>query len=431
MTTSNLPLIPGVRVAPNDHRGPDMAARVERVVIINDASTAWGGATGLALLSAELLTARGVPVTFVAGDKGDGEKLAELGVEIVAVGGRGLVHQGKLKAMKTGLYNTAARDRLAAWIRDNDGPGVVYHLHGWSKILSPAIFDALRPVAPRTVIHAHDFFLACPNGGFMDYRHDQPCGRVPLGVDCLTTNCDKRTYGQKLWRVGRQKVLRARFLGPPWARIVMIHGRMAPYLEKAGIDPRLMFELPNPTEPICTDRVTVETNRDFLFIGRVEAEKGIEDAIAAARLAGVPLKVIGEGPLRMPLTRQYPEVDFLGWKSREDMAGILAGARALIMPSRYPEPYGLVAAEAARSGLPVILAQTAFLGPDFLRLGIGLCCDTRDPDRLAAAIAVIRDMEPARIREMSLRARREADRVSTTPGAWIEGLMAQYTRTVR
>lgn len=424
MTTAQL----SMDVAPEAvSRDPD---RVERVVIVNDASTAWGGATGLALLSAQLLTARGIPVTFVAGDQGDGDVLAALGVDVVAVGGRGLVNEPRLRAATRGIYNTTARDQLADWIRDHDGPGVVYHLHGWSKILSPAIFDALKPVARRTVIHAHDFFLACPNGGFMDYRQNTPCARTPLAFECLKTNCDKRSYGQKLWRVGRQGMLSPRLIGVPWSRIVMIHGRMAPYLERAGLDPALLAELPNPTEPICRDRVPVEGNGDFLFIGRVEPEKGIEDAIAAAQLAGIRLRVVGEGPLRVPLAERHPDVDFLGWKSRDEMAGILAGARALIMPSRYPEPYGLVAAEAARSGLPVILAETAFLGPDFVRLGIGLCCDCRDPDELAAAIIQIRDMAPDRIREMSLRARRDADLVSTTPEAWIDGLLDHYARAV-
>nr|WP_253949418.1 glycosyltransferase family 4 protein [Mangrovicoccus sp. HB161399] len=400
--------------------------RPGRVVIVNDASTARGGATGLAILSAELLTARGIPVTFIAGDDGVAERLRASGVEVIALGDKGLVAEKPVTAAARGLYHRRARRALAEWIARHDGPEVVYHLHGWSKILSPAVLDGLRPVATRTLIHAHDFFLACPNGGFMDYRSGLPCKLVPLGADCLATNCDKRSYGQKLWRVARQGILRSRLKGAAWAEVLMIHAGMAPYLMMSGIEPGLLAALPNPSSALVPGRVAAERNRDFLFIGRIEAEKGVEDAIDAARLARVRLRVVGDGPLRESLAARFPEVDFLGWMSREEMAPIVAEARVLIMPSRYPEPYGLVVAEALRSGLPVILAETALLSEQVVRQGIGLSCDTRDPASLAAAICVLRDMPPAEMESISRAAQSGVGEISTTPEQWVEALLRHY-----
>ena len=400
---------------------------VSRVVVFNDASVARGGATGLALLSIRMLRERGIAVTYIVGDSGNAPELADLGVEVVAVGGRQLVQENKLKAASRGIYNTHARRVAADWISANDRPNTVYHLHGWSKILSPAIFDALRPVASRTLIHAHDFFLACPNGAYMDYQKVEPCERVPLGASCLSTNCDKRSYPQKLWRVARQTaLLKSLDKSGPWGGIAMIHETMAPYLEKAGFPPRMLTTVRNPAEAFCAERIAAEANRAFFFVGRVEAEKGIEDLIEAAQLAGVPLKVIGDGPLREELSRAHPEVEFFGWRSRDEIAALIRHARAVVMPSRYPEPFGLVAAEASLSGLPVILSRTAFLGREIAEGGIGFVCEGRDREAFAATLGDMRDLPAADIRQMSERAFSGNVSLANSPAAWIDALLELY-----
>lgn len=392
-----------------------------RIVIVNDASVARGGATGLALLQARLLRARGFEVTYVAGDRGGNPDLPGLGIEVITAGAEALMAAPPLTAATRGLYNRAARDLLARLIETRDTPETVYHVHGFSKVLSPSIFAALRRVAPRVFLHAHDFFLACPNGAFMDYQAMQPCERVPLSAGCLATGCDKRNHAQKLWRVARQAVLhRTLPRDAPWGGIVMIHPAMGRYLEKAGYPPALLHSLRNPATAFRAERVRAEENREILFIGRVEAEKGIEELLAAAAAARVPLRVIGDGPLRESLAARHPEVGFAGWMERPQIAREIAGARALVMPSRYPEPFGLVAAEAALSGLPVLLSRTAFLGPEMERAGLGMTCDTRDPGAFAAALRRIAELPAEEIAGMSRRGAAGAAGLCTGPDDWIE-----------
>lgn len=303
-----------------------------KVVIINDASVARGGATGLALLQARSLQARGIEVIYLAGDRGEGSQFEALGIEVHNVGGDALLRASPLRAATRGFYSQAARRCVADVVARHDGPDTVYHVHSFSKALTPAIFAPLQPVAPRCFIHAHDFFLACPNGAFMDYQAMQPCHRVPLSRDCLSTNCDKRNYAQKLWRVGRQTVLhRTMPRKAPWGGILMIHPGMAPFLRAAGYPEETLHSLRNPAEALGPTRVQAERNSRFVFIGRVEAEKGIEELIAAAEAASVPLTVIGEGPLRESLTARHPRVGFRGWMDRAGIAGEIATARALVI----------------------------------------------------------------------------------------------------
>lgn len=399
---------------------------IDRVVVINDSSLAKGGATGLALASALAFRERGLAVTLLCGDDGANSELAAAGIEVVALGQARLLASPIHKVLLSAIYNQAAVRMVADWIARNDAPGVVYHLHGWAQILSPSVFHALAPVADRLVLSAHDFFLVCPNGAFGHLKSGVACELKPMSVACLTTNCDRRSYGHKLWRVARQAMRRQVFdLNRRQPPVLAIHEAMRPYLRRGGIPDVAIRTLPNPVEPFRSHRVVAEANREILFVGRMDHGKGPDLAAEAARRAGAKLRVVGDGPMLDRLAREYPEVTFVGRRNRGEIGEMAASARALVMPSRYPEPYGLVAAEALWSGLPVILAETAFLAPEILAAGAGLACDPRDADALAGAMRrLLADDDLART--MSLNAFERTGTVGLTPAAWIDALVAAY-----
>lgn len=404
------------------------APAVGRLVVVNDVASAKGGATGLALQSIRLLRGLGVPVTFIVGDDGGGNaEMAALGVEVVGLGGRHVATGGRVNALANGIHNRQTKAALAAWIAEHDDPRTVYHLHGWSKVLSPSIFEALQPVAGRLVLHAHDFFLACPNGAFQDYRRGETCFRVPLGASCLGTNCDKRSYGQKLWRAARHEALRlAAGRGFAETPVLMIHGAMRPWFERSGFAPERLRTVLNPVAPFTGRRIEAERNRTFYFVGRVEAEKGVFEAAEAARRAGATLKIIGDGPDRAELSIRYPEIEIAGWQGREAIGAMLADARALVMPSRYPEPFGLVAAEASRSGLPVVVSGTALLAADLEAARLGFGCDPRDADGFAALLRRVADLPHDEVRAMSERAFEGSAPISSSLSVWGNALASIY-----
>jgi glycosyltransferase involved in cell wall biosynthesis len=88
----------------------------------------------------------------------------------------------------------------------------------------------------------------------------------------------------------------------------------------------------------------------FLFVGRVSVEKNIAEFLALD-LPGTKV-VVGDGPLREHLTRQFPDTRFLGGKEGEDLATIYAAADVFVFPSRT-DTFGLVLLEALASGVPV------------------------------------------------------------------------------
>lgn len=416
---------PGYRPAPlNGHGGSEP---IDRVVIINDLSEAKGGATGLALLAARLLVQRGVPVTFICGDDASHIDPQYDGVEFVPVGGKTIMQSTRLRAFRDGIYNKSTVEKIRSWIASNDSARTVYHLHGWSKILSPSVFEALRPIYPRLIMHAHDFFLACPNGAFFNYQSKEICSLKPLSRGCLLTQCDKRNYQQKLWRSARQiSVRRSRITGPAGPRMVMIHDSMRPYFSHSGFSDDRMVVIRNPFQALSASRIKAEENGDIFFIGRIEEEKGIEDLVAASRLANIKLRVIGHGPLSAKLQADYPDIDWLGWRKQAEIGELLKAARCAVLPSRYPEPFGLVALEALTSGIPVLFSSHAFLAQEAVADGYAFVADTRDHHEFAKVLGRIESMPKHEMQAMSERAFDRSPRLANTTERWTDLLQQEY-----
>ncbi len=405
---------------------------IDRIVIIDDYSVASGGATALALLVARQLHSAGYRVTYICGDRGDNGILASEGIDLVALGGADLLSAAPLSAAVDGLHNRSTAMAITRWIAAHDTPSTVYHVHGWSKILSPSLFDALDPVAERTIVHAHDFFAACPNGAFYDYRRLETCARRPLSADCLATSCDKRNFVHKTWRSARGANLflqlrrRHRF-----RRIVLLHEKMAAYFMRAGYAPERLITIRNPAKAFSETRVAAENNRDLFFIGRLDPEKGILEAVAAATKLGLRLTVIGDGPLKAKIESVGAHVQVLGWLPAQKISATISRARGLIMPSRYPEPFGLVAVEAAASGLPVLLPESAFLAEEMRSLGMAITFEPGKPEAMERAMMALDRLPAHELRSMSEAAHERAHGLFLRPEEWRDALLASYLDLLR
>lgn len=413
----------------NAHQLPKGVAEVSvtRIVVINDTSQALGGTTGLALLSIQLLRERDFAVTYICGDDGNNAELSALGVEVIAAGNVSLLQKGRADAMIHGVYDRKTRDLVARYIDNKDTSGTIYHVHGWAQILSPSIFQALAPVAARTFVHAHDMFLACPNGVYMDYRRDQVCLRRPLGASCILTNCDKRSYAQKLWRVVRHKSLFTCFDQKlPWAGIVMIHPAMQERMERAGYPPGVLRVVRNPVSPYSDTRIRAEDNQGIVYVGRLERDKGVLDIADAATRAGLDLTLVGDGILREELEKTHPDIRITGWQPREAIGDFVSAARVLVMPSHHPEPFALVIPEAVQSGLPVIVAETALMSAEIVEAGLGLSVDIFEKGALDQALAAIRDMPQQALRDLSERGFSGQAQLALSADAWTDQLLALY-----
>lgn len=114
-----------------------------------------------------------------------------------------------------------------------------------------------------------------------------------------------------------------------------------------------------------------------LFLGRMAPEKGAHRAALAARRAGVP--VVLAGKMREPLERAYfedqvrpllgAEVEYVGEIGGQHKLDVIAGARALVNPIRWAEPFGMVMIESLACGTPV-LAFAEGAAPEIVEHGV-------------------------------------------------------------
>ncbi len=109
--------------------------------------------------------------------------------------------------------------------------------------------------------------------------------------------------------------------------------------------------------PVDLDKfhIDIDDHREsfYLIVSALVPYKNISLAIAAFNRLKLPLKVVGDGPLKESLNKQAePNVEFLGWVDDARLAVLYAECEALIFPGE--EDFGIVPLEAQASGRPVI-----------------------------------------------------------------------------
>ena len=148
----------------------------------------------------------------------------------------------------------------------------------------------------------------------------------------------------------------------------------------------------------------VETHRfapgdpgdSLLVVSEIVRHKRLHVALEAARRAGAPIRVAGSGPDHLALSTAYPEADFLGRATDEDLARLYASARAVVVPS--VEEFGITAVEAQAAGRPVIAAAAGGALETVLDGQTGRLAIPDDVESFARAIEDIDalDFDPAR-----------------------------------
>jgi glycosyltransferase involved in cell wall biosynthesis len=144
---------------------------------------------------------------------------------------------------------------------------------------------------------------------------------------------------------------------------------------------------------------------DYLaFLGRISPEKGIDRAIEIARRTGHRLRVAAKIDRvdRDYYTRHIaaqlhqPHVEFLGEIGERDKQELLGGARALVFPINWPEPFGMVMVEAMACGTPVIAYRCGSVREVIDHGVTGLICD--GIDQAVAAVGRIGELSRAACR---------------------------------
>jgi glycosyltransferase involved in cell wall biosynthesis len=306
------------------------------------------------------------------------------------------------------------------------GPEVI-HLH---QVDLPDVVRAARASAP-VLVSAHNY-VACA-AGVHYFRPGQECTRAH-GPGCVVN-----MLARGCAHVRNPKSLPTRYKnasnGVAALRsadlVVSYSSAVDRHLEQNGLTARRLVPLPVTIAP--KSGAGHATRRRVVFAGRIVRPKGVAVLIRAAREVDAEFVICGDGRLLESMrglarrTGVQDRVSFTGWLGPERLAQELADASVVVMPSLWPEPFGLVGIEALAAGRPVIASATGGVG-DWLEHGVsGLCVTPGDAGELARALNELL-ADPQRQHAMGAASRDTVNR-RFSPERHLAGILEAYGET--
>lgn len=283
---------------------------------------------------------------------------------------------------------------------------------------SPALEAQLLELAPA-VLFAHAYHGMCISGEktfkFPDVR---PCG-LPFGWKCLLHFYPNRCGGLSpitMWRDYLTQSERHSLL-PKYSAIATASEHLRRELIANGAMPERVHKLPmlvSGTFPQPNGKTTpprTDDTKRLLCVGRMGRLKGTGilldslPAVAAALNSQIDLTFIGDGPGRTLWEEKARRVQardgrisikMTGWVKPEGVHPALAEADLLVVPSVWPEPFGLVGPEAGRLGLPAAAFDVGGIS-EWLVDGVnGVLAPGNPPSAQGLANAIVRGLrDPA------------------------------------
>lgn len=353
-----------------------------RVLIVTDWNRGNGGAEAYITWFRDGLRVAGDEVRLLTSSAGSA---AEGTADYVAFGTGRPSAQAFLQ-----VHNPFAVRTIRKALREFS-PDVVF-VNMFAHHLSPAILNELRGRA--VVMLVSDFKVICPIGSKL--WPDATICTVRAGAVCRKSHCVSTAH----WVRDLPRYARIRSGLRHVTRVVACSEWVRRELAASGIESSCIY-LPVPAPSQTYDRRPAPTPR-FLFCGRLDVEKGAEVLLRAfaavrSRHQNAVLRIAGRGPEQERLEKLIIQlgleknVEHLGWLSPIEIERELSQAWALVAPSLWAEPLGLVALEAIVRGVPVIATASGGFAETVEDKVSGALVPNGDVDRLAEQMVLIAD----------------------------------------
>lgn len=321
--------------------------------------------------------------TDVATLRQHGHRVTEFVRDNAEILSYGVVRKASLVVSAT--WNQRVYGELRQLIR-KEHPAVA-HCHNLVPLISPAAYYACRAEGVPVVQTLHNFRLRCPAGTM--FRNGTAC-----------RDCDGalgKAVARGCYRDSRaQTAAAALMLGAHRAmgtfdRVVNAYSAPSRFCAEgvAGVDVpagriklRPNFLLNDPGARHASENYVV-------FAARLCEEKGLRQLLRAwRRMAGIPLVIVGDGPLRREAAKEAPgNVTFVGALSATETLARVKAARFLVFPSVGYETFGMTVLEAAACGVATVGTRLGAI-PELIQEGrTGLLFDPHDSEDMAEKVA--------------------------------------------
>lgn len=324
------------------------------------------------------------------------------------------------------IYSFEARRKLESLL-ESFSPDVA-HVHCIYHHLSPSVLSVLKERGVPVVLTAHDLKIACPaykmlndtgvcekcKGGNLLHLVSNRCIRSSLVVSSVVAI---ESAVSKMFGLYRKNV----------SRVVAPSRFYKRKLEEWGWSSNQIDYIPNY---VRSERYVPNyaAGDYFLFFGRLAPEKGVATLIRAALHTGVRLKIAGGGPLEAELKAlgAAPNIEFVGFKSGDELWSLVKESRAVVLPSEWYENAPMSVLESFALGKPVVGANIGGI-PELIQDGVtGWVFESGNVSSLASVLDLVCSMSDSGVAEVGMAAR---DFVSSQYSAsrYSESMLSLYS----
>lgn len=227
-------------------------------------------------------------------------------------------------------------------------------------LISPAILRTIKKAGIPLVMRCPNYRLFCPNGLHLDTKGKvcEKCLTTGRELHCVLKNCEnsrlkstgyalRNFTARKLWGILKQADM----------YIVQSEFQRRKFIQN-GIPAHKLAVVPGLTPQI--EENTYKLGESVSFVGRVSAEKGIDEFVEAARLnpeisfvvAGSVDKNLESLPKESP-----PNVQWLGFVKGRDLDELYRNSRIIVVPGKWYEGFPNVITRAMQHAKPVITSN--------------------------------------------------------------------------
>lgn len=287
----------------------------------------------------------------------------------------------------------------------------ILHVHNFLPLISPAAYYAAKQKGVAVIQTLHNYRLLCPNALF--FREGQVCesclGKLTPwpGVQHACYRDSRAASGVVAAMLTVHRLLKT------WTDQVDLYVALTEFARKKFIEGGL------PADKIVVKPHFVDPDPGIgqgkggyaLYVGRLSVEKGLDVLLSAweALDGKVPLKIVGDGPLRnlvLEASQRMPQVEWLGRLPMQEVYDLMGEAIVVIVPSKWYETFGRVAIEAFAKGTPVIATNLGAIAELVDSGRTGLHFQPNQPQSLAEQVEWLLT-QPAQRQEMRQQARAE------------------------
>jgi glycosyltransferase involved in cell wall biosynthesis len=266
----------------------------------------------------------------------------------------------------------------------------IVHVHNFFFAASPSILYAIKLFKLPLILTTHNFRFICPSavlslkGKLYEYSLNKS-----FPWKAIRDNAYKNSLLASLWvssiywfhnKIGTWKLIDTLIIPNPYASF--LYASQKSLLLNNDLVSKANFI----TDPGFSN---VKRSEDFVFIGRLSEEKGIQMMLTAFEGSSKSFHIYGEGPLLddvLTACKLNKNIHYWGFIPKEEVLRILSSCAAIIIPSVCMEMTSLILIEALACGTPVVVSKIKTFEEYIISMKTGLLFEQDNAQSLIKAL---------------------------------------------